>query len=62
MCPCRRKTAAHYHIIIFIIVYICLLYIHELDFICVYFNENDHFHNVNSVNNIVNDVNSLRLI
>ena len=63
MCPCRRKPAAHFHIII---ITLCLLHSHELDFICVLLNEyyhfHDHFQNVNSVNKIVNNVNSLSLI
>ena len=64
MRPCRRKPAAHFHIII--IITLCLLHSHELDFICVFLNEYYHFHehiqNVNSVNKIVNNVNSLSLI
>ena len=43
-----------------------MLYSHKLDFICVFFNEyyhfHDHFQNVNSVNKIVINVNSLSLI
>ena len=62
MCPCRRKPDAHFYIIITL----CLLLGHELDFICVFLNEcyhfHDHFQNVNSVNKIVNNVNSLSLI
>ena len=67
MRPCRRKPAAHFHIIIIIIItlYVCCKVI-ELDFICVFLNEyyhfHDHFQNVNSVNKIVNNVNSLSLL
>ena len=53
-------------IFILLLLLLYMLYSHELDFICVFFNEyyhfHDHFQNVNSVDNIVNNVNGLSLI
>ena len=68
MCTCHENQLR-----IFILLLLYMLYSHELDFICVFFNEYYHFHDhfqninsvdkiVNSVDRIVNNVNSLSLI
>ena len=64
MCPCRENQLRIFILLLLLLLF--MLHSHELHFICVFFNEyfhfHDHFQNINSVDKIVNNVNSLSLI